>query len=114
MPKSFTVEAKVHKELSFGYRVKVSVLNLGMYINGVVVFPPNEEHDYWTVKPPAMRAGRGKYVYIIEFDKKLPLWEEIFDACVDAVKLEQSYEKKDVVITDFNENEPINLDSLPF
>lgn len=111
--KAFNIEAVVHKELSFGYRVKVSILDLGIYINGMVVFPPNEEHDYWTVKPPAMRAGRGKYVYIIEFNKKLPLWEEIFDACVDAVKLEKSYDK-DVVITDFDEDAPINLDDIPF
>lgn len=109
----FSIEAKVHKELSSGYRVKVSILDLGLYINGMVVFPPSEEHEHWTVYPPSMRAGRGKYTYITEFNKKLPLWEEIFDACVDAVKLEQSYDK-DVVITDFDEDAPITLDDIPF
>lgn len=111
--KTYNVEAKVHKELAFGFRVKVSILDLGLYINGMVVFPPNDEHNYWTVNPPAMRAGRGKYVYIIEFNKKLPLWEEVYDACVDAVKLDQSYHK-DVVITDFDEDTPITFDDIPF
>ena len=113
MPKLYSIEAQVHKPIPQGYRVKVSVLDLGMYINGMVVMPPNEGHE-WTVYPPSQRAGRGKYSYIVEFNKKLPLWEEIYDACVDAVKLEMSYDKKDVVITDFDENEPINLDAIPF
>lgn len=111
--KVYNIEAEVHKQLSFGYRVKVSVLDIGLYINGMVVFPPNKEHDYWTVKPPAMRAGRGKYSYITEFNKKLPLWEEIFDSCVDAVKLEQSYDK-DRVTTVFDEDAPITLKDIPF
>jgi len=113
MPKLYSIEAQVHMSIPQGYRVKVSVLDLGMYINGMVVMPPSEGHE-WTVYPPSQRAGRGKYSYIVEFNKKLPLWEEIYDACVDAVKLEMSYDKKDVVVTDFNEDEPINLDALPF
>jgi hypothetical protein len=109
----FNIEATVHKELSLGYRVKVSILDLGLYINGMVVFPPNEEHEHWAVYPPSMRAGRGKYAYITEFNKKLPLWDEVFDACVDAVKIRQS-DDKDVVIADFDENAPITIGDIPF
>ncbi len=114
MAKSFTVEAQVHRPIPQGYRVKVSVLDIGMYINGMVVMPPNEDHKDWSVYPPSQRAGRGKYAYIVEFSKQLPLWGEIYDACVDAVKLEMSHEKMDVVITDFDENEPITLEDIPF
>jgi hypothetical protein len=113
MPKLHSIEAQVHRPIPQGYRVKVSVLDLGMYINGMVVTPPSEGHE-WTVYPPSQRAGRGKYSYIVEFNKKLPLWEEIYDACVDAVKLEMSYDKKDTVVDDFDENQPINLDAIPF
>jgi hypothetical protein len=113
MAKSFSIEAQVHKPIPQGYRVKVSLLDLGMYISGFVVMPPNDDHD-WTVYPPAERAGRGKWKYNPEFNKHLPLWEEIYEACVDAVKLEISNEKKDVVIDDFDENAPITLDDIPF
>jgi hypothetical protein len=39
MAKSFTIETQVHKPIPQGYRVKVSVLDIGMYINGMVVMP---------------------------------------------------------------------------
>lgn len=113
MAKSFTIEAQVHMSIPQGYRVKVSVLDIGMYINGMVVMPPSEDKD-WAVYPPSQRAGRGKYSYIVEFNKQFPLWDEIYDACVDAVKLEMSLDKKDVVITDFDEDAPITLDDIPF
>jgi len=114
VPKLFTVEAEVHKQLSAGYRVKVSVLDLGMYINGVVVFPPNEDHNDWSVMTPALRSGKGKYTHVVEFNKKMPLWEEVYLKCVDAVKLHISDgQVRDVVITDIPD-EPINLDDIPF
>lgn len=100
--KLHTVEAAVHKPVGNGYRVKVSIIDLGIYINGMMVYPPNEEHDNWSVLTPARPAGRGKYARIVEFNKKSPLWEHIYDACVDAVKL-YSADSKDTVDTDFEE-----------
>lgn len=115
--KSFNIEAEVHKTVSTSvgtaYRVKVSVLDLGMYINGMMVYPPNARFDQWGVTPPSRPAGRGKYTYIVEFNKKETLWVEIFDKCVEAAQLEYSL-NKDVIITDFDENKPINLDVIPF
>lgn len=112
MPKLHTIEAEVHKQLEKGYRVKVLVLDLGFYINGMVVFPPNNEHKEWAVYPPKLHAGFGNYVAIIEFDKKQFLWIEIFEACVDAVKLRMS-DTIDVVITDIPDD-PITLADIPF
>jgi hypothetical protein len=112
MPKVFSVEAQVHKPLEKGYRVKVSVLDLGIYINGFVVFPPNEEHKNWAVYPPKQHGGFGNYIPIVEFDKKLTLWSEIYEACVDVVKLFLS-NGQDVVITDIPDG-PITLDDIPF
>lgn len=105
------IEAQVHKPLEKGYRVKVSVIDLGVYINGCVVFPPNGEHTAWAVYPPKQNVF-GKYISIVEFNMKLPLWEEIFEASVNAVKLYLS-DAKDVVITDIGD-EPINLDDIAF
>lgn len=86
MQNKFTVEASVHKQLAKGYRVKVSIPEIGIYINGMVVFPPSDEHPDWNVCTPAQRAGRGKYTHFIEFNKKLELWGDIYEACVEAVK----------------------------
>lgn len=95
--KLHTVEAEVHKQYGNGYRVKVMILDLGIYINGMMVYPPNDEHKQWSVLTPARPAGRGKYARIVEFNKKLPLWEHVHDACVDAVKLFQ-HDSKDTVV----------------
>lgn len=117
MPKLHTVEAEVHKTVSTtvgtAYRVKVSIFDLGMYINGMMVYPPNARFDQWGVTPPSRLAGRGKYAHIVEFNKKEALWEEIYDKCVEVAQLEYS-QSKDEVITDFDESEPINFDSIPF
>jgi hypothetical protein len=126
MPALFNVEAAVHKQIGDGFRVKVSILDFGMYINGMMVFPPNDEHEDWSVYTPAQRAGRGKYVYIVEFNKKMPLWAEVNDACIEAVKLELSFGGDDVseaasrriysldtVLKDIPDG-PINLNDIEF
>lgn len=88
MENEYEVEAEVHKPVGAGYRVKALVHDIGIYINGMMVFPPNSEHD-WAVYPPLLgRAGRGKYRYTIEFNKHAPLWIEIYEACIEAVKSE--------------------------
>jgi hypothetical protein len=120
--RTYDVTAEVHKPVKKGFRVKVSIMDLGMYINGMMVFPPNDEHTEWWVFTPSQRAGRGKSMYFVEFNKKLPLWAEVEDACIDAFKLEQSLDdevdepkrpfKYDLVIEDIDENEPINLDDI--
>jgi hypothetical protein len=108
MTKHYTVDAVVHKPVGSGFRVKASVRDLGLYINGMMVFPPNTEEEEWMVFTPAQRAGRGKYVHSVEFNKKLPLWAEIYDACVDAGKQALS-EEGDVVLEDI---EPFDDDDF--
>lgn len=86
MENDFDVSAEVHKPVGAGYRVKVLIPDIGIYINGFMVFPPNDEQD-WAVYPPLLgRAGRGRYRYTVEFNMQFPLWEEICQACIDAVK----------------------------
>jgi len=83
------IEVKVHKPVNDGFRVKVSIINLGFYLNGVLVFPPNDKHEDWVVYPPSIKTAF-KSIYPAEFDKKKDLWLEIQEACVDALKLYQS------------------------
>ena len=114
MPKLFTVTAEVHHsaKITNGYRVKISLPELGIYINGMMVFPPHDQYPDWSVVPPSKLKGRGIWVGIIEFNKKLPLWQEIHDACIDAAKLEHQL-TEDVVVEDIPDG-PINLDAIPF
>lgn len=112
--KAFNIEAEVAPSsgISKGYRVKVWDKELGIYINGMMVYPPNPKYPEWGVVPPSRLAGRGRYAYIVEFDKKKPLWKEVFDKCVEVAQIEYS-NNKDVVITDIPD-EPINLDDIAF
>jgi hypothetical protein len=114
MPKLYNIEAEIAPSdpTKVGYRVKVWDKEMGIYINGMMVYPPNPKFPEWGVVPPSMRAGRGRYSYIVEFNKKLPLWEEIYDKCVEVAQLEFA-NNKDEVITDIPD-EPINLDDIPF
>lgn len=112
MPNLHIVEAEVHMQLEKGYRVKVSILDLGLYINGIVVYPPNEEHDYWSVNEPAQRSRYGKFFKTIEFNRKESLWLELHEACVNAVK-QYTSDSDEVVLTDIPD-EPINFDNISF
>lgn len=102
MPRLYNLDAECHMQLkNGGYRVKLAILDHGLYINGMVVFPPNSEHgNKWNVYTPSANRAR-----LVEFNSKLPLWEEIKDACIDAVKLYQSNEKVDDGLLDLPKEE---------
>jgi hypothetical protein len=116
----FNVEAEWHMELKdkrsgkvYAHRVKVKVLDpdLGFYINGMVVYlPDGDKFPNLTVTTP--KAGNAR---IIEFaGKSSILWKEIKQACEDVVNENLRMSKLDKVVEDFDENEPINLDDIPF
>jgi hypothetical protein len=93
--KNYNVEAEWHMLLKNGsHRVKAMVLDsdLGIYINGMVVFPPGvRNHTDWTVYTP--KAGNAR---IVEFNKKeSKLWPEIEEVCIDAVKEHLRHEQLD-------------------
>lgn len=86
----FNIEAEYHMPLKnkqgvyFGHRVKVALLDpeLGFFINGMVVCPPNEKSTEWSVFTPKQGNAR-----IIEFNgKESKLWPEIKEACLKAVR----------------------------
>lgn len=84
----YAIAAKVHMPIGHGgYRVKVWFPDIGMYINGVLVFPPNEQHNRWGVLTPRFsNGGRGRQSKAIEFDGKSELWHEFTEAAIRAVK----------------------------
>ncbi len=83
----FGIEAAVHMEIpNGGFRVKVSIPSLGMYINGLMVFAPGSKHPSWGVLTPQGTSKSGKSFRQLEFAKQSTLWKEIEAACIAAVK----------------------------
>ena len=118
MPKLYNIEVEIHQEFvtskGTAYRAKVLMRDYGLFINGFVIYMPNPEFPKWNVDPPLLPRAKSvvKKKYVTEFNKKMPLWQEIEEACIDAGKLEWQ-NNKDVVIDDISD-EPVNLDNIPF
>lgn len=112
------VKAQFHKEIHEGFRVKILIPDIGLYINGTRVYPPNAKHpDKWVVLTPSIMKTR-----IIELNPNLPLWGMIQKACIDAVseyKLSNSTpsssgtQGRDVVPEDIPDG-PIDFSEIPF
>lgn len=89
MPDEYIIEAVIHKPVgNGGYRVKVSVPALGIYLNGAVVFPNKRDGgEKWVMFPPSYTIGRNKKpFYPVEFDRSKPLWQELSLAAIFAVE----------------------------
>ncbi len=114
MDYEYEVYAEFHRQLQtkygLAYRVKACVPELGIFINGMMVYAPNQKHPEWKVNPPGMPNQPGKFV--VEFNTKLPLWIEIEAKCLELAKIEHS-STKDEVITEIPDG-PITLDDIPF
>jgi hypothetical protein len=102
----YKIDAEVSQEVQtkygVAYRVKVLVRDHGFFINGMMVYPPNADHPEWAVLPPGMPRQPGKFV--VEFNKKLPLWSEIEEKCLEVAK--------DVVVEEIPDG-PISFDNIP-
>lgn len=71
-----------------GYRVKLLLIDYGIFINGMVVYPPSPKSEDWAVYTPATKNSyKAKPARIVEFDAKTTLWAEVQEACIDAVRL---------------------------
>ncbi len=81
---NYLINAEVHKPLTNGYRLKVTVESLGFYMNGFRVLPGRGQHKWWVI-PPQVKIGNA-YFEPIEFDKSFDLWVDIQNACIEAVE----------------------------
>jgi|SRR5579884_1207255 len=84
--RQYHVEATVRAEIKDGYRLKVSVLDLGLYMDGFRVTSSDKNDSGWWVQPPAI-PYKGRWLYMPEFDKNLTLWHEIEQTCIEAIQL---------------------------
>lgn len=78
------VVVQVHKEVHEGFRVKLLIPSIGLFVNGIRVYPPNPKHpEEWTVLTPAFGNSKQRTV---EFNPHLELWGIVREKCIEAVK----------------------------
>jgi len=84
--KMHNIESQVASEFTNGFRVKVSILELGLYISGFTARYSDRSPSGLWIQPPSINSN-GKWVKIIEFNKTMPLWKEIEDSVIEAINL---------------------------
>ena len=103
-----SISVEVRAAIKDGYRLKVSVLDLGLYIDGFRAVRSDRNMSGWWVQPPATNV-KGKWLTTPEFDKSCTLWQEIEQACLEAVKeAERSDDGTDAAATAEPPTEPGN------
>ena len=112
MTKVYNVEALVHKPIGEGFRVKVEIKEIGLFINGMVVYPPNEKNKGWQTLTPAIKKGF-RWVHAIEFNSKLPLWKAISEACIEAVRLYIDSSSNETIHSNYHEVILEDIDDKP-
>lgn len=80
----FDVQIEVLGDINNGYRLKVSVLDLGMYMFGWTARRSDKNESGWWVQQQALKIGNG-WKLIPEFNKALPLWQQIENKCIETV-----------------------------
>lgn len=78
------IEAEVLGTKNSVHRLKVSILDLGLYMFGFRVSKSDRNPSGWWVQAPATMTKVG-WKTNPEFDKKLTLWSEIELSCINAV-----------------------------
>lgn len=94
MQEHFGVSVDIHQAIpKNGWRMKVTVASLGIYINGFRAYPSKKEAGSWAIYPPSQPVG-SRFVPVIEFDKSMPLWDEIETKAKQAVIAREQQEAK--------------------
>lgn len=87
----YSVKAEVHTQIKLpggeetAYRLKVSIPEIGLYINGFTARESSRNDSGWWVQAPARKEGR-IYKHDIEFNTKKALWQSIEERCIEAIK----------------------------
>jgi hypothetical protein len=97
-------EAEVYKDIltrnhTHMYLVKVSLVDVGMYMTGITVQPsPKRPEDGLWVQPPRYQPRKGgKWVTPVELDTSKPLWQLVEKLARKAVADYTGHKDKDEV-----------------
>lgn len=98
------------------YFVKITFVELGMFINSFSVQPSKYEGQPLWVQPPKHRQRNG-FTPTVDFDKSYPLWEVIEQKALEAVgqfnDTNTNSDGKDTLVEAEN-GEVISLKDIPF
>lgn len=91
MYENIMVEAEIRSELKTGngYRLKISCLDLGMYIDDFRVVRDDKNSTGWWVQQPSLKVGF-RYKKCPEFNKQHFFWKKIESACITKVQEEEA------------------------
>jgi hypothetical protein len=92
------IEVEVEREIQGGFRLKVSVPLLGMYMWGFRATISNRNKSSWWVQAPATKTPQGIWKFNPEFDKSLPFWLAIEKAVIKTVENQKPTMSRDYVI----------------
>lgn len=92
----FNVQVAVRSEIpKGGFRLKVSILELGMYIDGFRGYPSKKVEGAWVIYAPSTAITGNSYKDVVEFNKSRMLWREISEACEQAIEIYTTAEPND-------------------
>ena len=80
----YDIEIEVLGSINNGYRLKVNVVDLGFYMFGWTARKSDKNESGWWVQPAANNVN-GTWKLTVEFNKAMPLWQELEKKCIEAV-----------------------------
>lgn len=92
----YCVEAEVRGDIKGVYRLKISILDLGVYVDGFTARHSDIDDTGWWIQPPARQVG-ARWISVIEFDKSKTLWVEIVNCCLDTINLYEQNNTKGLI-----------------
>lgn len=114
------IEAEVFAEKESIYYVKISLLELGMYISGITVRLSPKYSGWWVQMPYYWNTRSGATKRYVEYSKQSVIKPIIEQECIAAVehyqaKEEAALERRQSSSIDVdNQSTAINLSDIPF
>lgn len=116
MDDEYGIEVEVRGQISKGYRLKVNVTSIGMYVDGFTARESDRNVSGYWIQPPAQQINH-KWIHVPEFSTKTDFWARLEEKCLHAIgDYDSSPTQRDKVYqpTDEDLDQPINLDDVPF
>lgn len=82
--KIHSIDARVMSEKEGIYRLNIDILDLGIYVKNATI-RHSKKNDNWWLQPPKRHISKNQYRAPVEFDTHTSLWEEMYEASVNAL-----------------------------
>lgn len=80
----FDVEIEVLGSINNGYRLKVNVIDLGMFMFGWTARRSDKNASGWWIQQQSIKVSE-IWKVVPEFNKAMPLWQHLEKKCIEAV-----------------------------